>query len=62
MTAHQRSLTWTRSRFCADGACAEVAVDGEAVHLRASGRPEQVVTLTPAEWEALKRGILDGQF
>ncbi len=62
MSEQPHSLTWCRSRYCAEGACAEVAVDGEAVHLRNSSRPEQVVTLSAAEWAALKRGILDGQF
>ena len=55
-------LRWERSAFCADRACAEVAVDGDTFHLRNSTRPDQVITFTRAEWEALKRGLLNGQF
>lgn len=62
MNENPHSLTWLRSRYCSDNACAEVAVDGEVVHLRNSERPDQVVTLSAAEWAALRRGILDGQF
>jgi hypothetical protein len=57
-----KSTNWQRSSFCAAGECAEIKVDGQAVFLRNSTRPESTIELTKAEWEALKKGILAGEF
>ncbi|WP_161952742.1 DUF397 domain-containing protein [Actinoplanes sp. TFC3] len=62
MTEIPDHISWQRSRHCSDVGCAEVAVSDEAVHLRSSQEPDRVLTFTPAEWEAFKRGVLDGQF
>jgi len=56
------STSWRRSSFCSDGACAEVKVDDDTVFLRNSERPESTIELTGAEWEALKKGIVAGDF
>lgn len=55
-------LTWRRSSFCANGSCAEVAVDGDVVHLRNSRHPEHVIRLDRDEWAALKAAIVNGEF
>ena len=56
------STEWLRSSYCADGACAEIKIDGGIVALRNSQRPESKIELTKAEWEALKRGIVAEEF
>ena len=56
------STSWRRSSFCSEGACAEIKVDEETVSLRNSKRPESTIELTKAEWEALKKGIVAGEF
>jgi hypothetical protein len=53
---------WRRSSFCADGACAEIKIDGDTVSLRSTNRPDAAVELTRAEWEAVKQAVLNGEF
>ena len=51
-------------RQCENGACMEVAVQGEAVMLRTSIAPEATITLSRAEWREFiagaKQGLFDG--
>ena len=56
------AAAWRRSSFCNAGACAEINDDGDTVVLRNSKRPESTIELTKAEWEALKKGIVAGEF
>ena len=48
---------------CESGACVEIAVHGEAVMVRSSVAPEEIVTLTRAEWreflDQARTGLLD---
>ena len=53
---------WRRSSFCSDSACVEIKIDGDVVSLRNSMRPEFTIELAKVEWEALKRGVLAGEF
>lgn len=54
-------LSWRR--LCENGACLEIAVQGDAVLMRSSSTPEAIVALTRAEWRELlgqvKQGLLD---
>lgn len=54
-------VTWHRK--CESGACVEIAVHGEAVMVRSSATPEEIVTLTRAEWREFlaqaRAGLLD---
>jgi hypothetical protein len=44
-------LEWTRSSFCADGACVEIAQLGEHIFMRDSKDPEGLVlSFTSQEW------------
>ena len=54
-------LAWRRR--CENGACVEIAVQGEAVMVRSSLVPEAIVTLSRDEWREFlvqaKEGIFD---
>jgi hypothetical protein len=52
---------WRKSSFCQNGECAEVAVRDGEILLRSSRKPEHVVCLTAAEWEALVKGVQAGE-
>lgn len=55
------SHRWTRSSYCiGDSHCVEVAFVGDAVLMRNSTRPELVLELTPAEWDAFLWTIRGG--
>ncbi|MFI5895501.1 DUF397 domain-containing protein [Actinoplanes sp. NPDC051513] len=56
------ATSWRRSSFCSDTACAEIMIDGDVILLRNSARPESMIRLTKAEWEALKKGIVGEEF
>ena len=56
------AIEWRRSSFCSNGTCAEINVDGDTVLLRNSTRPDVVIKLTAAEWDALKNAVLNGEF
>ena len=49
-------------RQCENGACLEVAVQGEAVVVRSSAAPEATLTLTRAEWQEFLAGAKQGLF
>jgi hypothetical protein len=53
---------WRRSSFCSEGACAEIKVDGDTVSLRTTNRPDFTLELTLAEWEAVKKAVVNGEF
>ena len=55
-------MNWVRLAECDTSACAEVAVDGEAVLLRSSLRPERIVSFERDEWAALCEAIRAGEF
>lgn len=59
-----RSFNWKRSRYCADNACVEVAVDGDDVVLLRDGKhPDGPVLAFPAtSWKAFLSGVNDGHF
>jgi uncharacterized protein DUF397 len=56
------SLVWERSSFCSNGACAEVASDGEFVYLRNNREPDKVIKLDLGEWTAFRAAVQAGQF
>jgi hypothetical protein len=56
------TASWRRSSSCSDNACVEVHDDGRTVVLRNSTKPASTIELTKAEWEALKKGIVAGEF
>ena len=53
-------LTWHRR--CENGACVEIAVQGEAVMVRSSTAPEAMITLTRAEWREFLTEARQGLF
>lgn len=54
---------WRRSSFCEQGACAEVAFDGDAVLVRDSKDPDGgVLRFTADEWAAFTAGVKAGEF
>jgi hypothetical protein len=60
---HEVELSWRTSSFCTNGACVEVAITDESVHVRDSKdtlRPALVYTR--AEWREFLAGAKDGQF
>jgi uncharacterized protein DUF397 len=56
------NLVWVRGSSCADGACAEVAADGEFVYLRNSREPDKIIKLDRDDWAAFRAAIHAGQF
>jgi hypothetical protein len=63
-TAERRPglAAWRTSSYCANSECAQVARDGDRILLRSTLAPEIIVTLTPAEFRALRLGIQAGEF
>lgn len=57
-----RAVTWRKSSFCQNGECAEIADYGGEVLLRSSRSPDDVIRLTPGEWQALVEGVRAGEF
>ncbi|WP_030545885.1 DUF397 domain-containing protein [Streptomyces albus] len=58
-------LAWQRPSFVEDGQeeYLEVAVGPDGmVHIRQSTRPEEIVTTTPAKWDAWVKGVKAGEF
>ena len=57
------TLVWRKSTFCANGACVEVAFDGDLVALRDSKNPELgAIQVTRAQWTDFVRGIQAEEF
>ena len=56
-------MNWTRSSYCSDNACVEVAVDGDEVWVRDSKDPDgPVLQFTADEWTAFVDGARAGEF
>ena len=58
----ERSLIWLSSGVCADSACLQVALSGDQVLIRSSLRPDEVTSVTRAEWEAFRAGVEKEEF
>ena len=59
----ETTTTWRRSSFCSDGACVEVAYDGDVVAVRdGKNREQEPLRFTAEEWEAFVRGVEAGEF
>lgn len=56
-------INWTKSSYCADSACIEVAKlsDGN-IGLRDNKRPEQPhLTFTPEAWDTFRNAVMAGE-
>jgi predicted secreted Zn-dependent protease len=54
---------WKISTRCGNGACVEVAIDGDLVHMRNSTDPAgPALALPHAEWRGFLKGIKGGRF
>ncbi|SCL42167.1 protein of unknown function [Micromonospora pallida] len=59
-----RQMKWTRPTRCDNSGpnCPEVAIGDDGTrYVRDSERPDEVVTFSPAGWDALVGSIRDGQ-
>jgi hypothetical protein len=61
MSATPENLAWERSSFCSDSACVEVAIERDAVYVRNSESPDNVVRFTRREWKIFAQGVAAGQ-
>jgi hypothetical protein len=52
---------WRKPSQCASGECLEMTVQNGEVLLRSSRAPDDVLSLTPAEWRILVRAIRAGE-
>jgi len=56
-------LQWKRSSRCASSGCVEVAMGGDAVHVRDSKRADSpVLSFDMDEWRAFTAGVAAGEF
>jgi Domain of unknown function (DUF397) len=53
---------WQRSKSCESGACVEVAFAGGVVALRASKKPDKVVTFSRDQWKGFVADAKNGAF
>lgn len=61
--SEQGPVSWRKSKASASGNCAEVAFDGDLVHMRHSQNPSgPVLTFSLAEWAAFVAGVRVGEF
>jgi hypothetical protein len=51
---------WTRSSFCSDTSCVEVARVGDFFLVRDSKNPGSALRFTKAEWDAFLEGVRAG--
>jgi hypothetical protein len=63
-TMRSQPTAWRRSSYCASGECAEVTKsdNSDNVLVRSTLAPQCVLSLTTAEWRALRLGIQAGEF
>jgi hypothetical protein len=62
MEAQHEDLQWRRSSACESGGCLEMAQSGEAVLIRKSDAPEEVLSVSRLEWSAFLAGVRSGDF
>jgi hypothetical protein len=54
---------WTRSSFCAEATCVEVAIVGDTVIMRDGKNPDKPhLVFSRDEWEAFRADISGGRF
>jgi hypothetical protein len=54
-------LMWKHSSFCNGGSCVEIAIQGDAVAVRASSTPDGAVLIFPAgSWQEFVADIKSG--
>lgn len=59
----ERVLHWIKAQSSySNGACVELARDGDLIALRHSGNPDDVHRYTPAEFSAFLDGARRGEF
>ena len=59
----QTKLHFQKSKRCPPvGGCLEVANDGDVIYIRDSKNPEQMITVSRADWETFLSGAKDGDF
>lgn len=56
-------LVWQRSSACESGACVEVAITDNAVMVRNSANPDDMLaTKSHSEWQEFLAAVKDGNF
>lgn len=55
-------VAYTTPSTCSDSACVEVGVADEAVLLRQTEHPEEILEFSPAAWMEFRAGVLNGEF
>jgi hypothetical protein len=59
----QTTKKWTKSTFCANGACVEVADGPDVISVRDGKRPEGgVLQVSHSDWRGFLAGIRAGDF
>jgi uncharacterized protein DUF397 len=63
MDARRSGSRWTKSSFCANACCVEVAIGEDVVQVRDSKNPdENVLAFTREEWKSFIKGAQHGEF
>jgi hypothetical protein len=59
----ETTMMWRKSTFCSEGACVEVAFDGDTVAVR-DGKDPRLAPLqfSRSQWEAFIQGVKEGRF
>lgn len=55
-------VSWQTASNCESNGCVEVCLPHDTVSIRASGKPDVVVTFTRDEWEAFVTGVKNNEF
>jgi hypothetical protein len=59
----QTTMKWTKSTYCASGACVEVAEGLDFVAMRDGKRPaNEALQISPDDWRGFLAGIRAGDF
>lgn len=58
----QEKVTWVRSSFCSGGQCLEVATAGEAVLVRDTKKPWEVLRFGMWQWRDFMAAVKAGDF